>query len=214
MSAPCEGVQCASFAAVSNFRSKGPESPAGRVVNDYDFAHFLELLSSPSGGDAGLCYRRLYNRLDGFFSMKGVRDPMGAADATIDVAVRRIAEGAPVPDAEKYCMGIARNIAKERLRKERRELNAFLGFMEELGNGSGEQVERIEQILKPCFELLPADNRELLVAYCRILRGRARAEHRRELAASMSMTVPGLRMQVTRLRRELTDCARKRSNEG
>ncbi len=183
-------------------------------MNSEDFKRFLKLLSSSNGGeDAGLCYIRLYRRLEGFFNMRGVSDAAGATDATIDVAVRKIAEGAPVPDAEKYCMGIARNIAKEWLRRERREPDAFLGYMAELENGAGEQVERIERVLKPCFELLAAEDRELLVAYCRILRGRARAEHRRELAATMNTTVQGLRMQVTRLRRELSDCARKRSRD-
>lgn len=183
-------------------------------MNSDDFKHFLDLLSSSHGGeDAGLCYIRLYRKLEGFFNMRGIRDAAGATDATIDVAVRRIAGGAAVPDVEKYCKGIARNIAKEWLRRERRELDAFLEYMAELENGSGEQVERIERVLKPCFELLDDDDRELLVAYCRVLRGRARAEHRRELAASMDTTVQGLRMQVTRLRRGLTDCVRKRSDD-
>lgn len=184
-------------------------------MKDEDFTHFLELLSSSHGGeDAGLCYIRLYRRLEGLFNMWGISDTAGAADATIDTAVRRIAEGAPVPDAEKYCKGIARNIAKEWLRRERRELNAFLQYMEGLENGSSEQVERIERVLRPCFDLLTAEERELLVAYCRVLRGRARAEHRRELAADMNTTVQGLRMRVTRLRKELTDCAGKRSHDG
>jgi hypothetical protein len=183
-------------------------------MKDADFRLFLKLLPPAGGGeDEGLRYRRLYRKLEGFFTMKGVSEPTGAADATIDVAVRKIAEGVPVPDAEKYCMGIARNIAKEMLRRERRELKAFHEFTADLENGPGEQVARIEQILKPCFELLAAEDQELLMAYCRVLRGRARAEHRRELAASMNTTVPGLRMQVTRLRRELLDCVRKRSKD-
>jgi hypothetical protein len=183
-------------------------------MNSDDFTSFLELLSSTDGGDGALCYIRLYRRLEGFFNMRGICDPGGAADETIDVAVRRIAEGAPVPNAERYCMGIARNIVSERLRRERRELKAFLGFVADLDNNSGEQIARIEEILKPCLELLAAEDKELLVAYCRVLRGRARAEHRRELAASMNTTVPGLRMQVTRLRKELMDCAKKRSKDG
>ncbi|HEV7893860.1 MAG TPA: hypothetical protein VGP08_24800 [Pyrinomonadaceae bacterium] len=184
---------------------------ASRRMNNDDFTSFLELLSSAGGGDGALCYIRLYKRLEGFFNMRGICDPVGAADETIDVAVRRIAEGAPVPNAERYCMGIARNIASERLRRERRELKAFLGFIADLDNNTGEQVARVEQVLKPCFEQLAAKDRELLVAYCHVLRGRARAEYRRELAARMDTTVQGLRMRVTRLRRELTDCAGKRS---
>jgi DNA-directed RNA polymerase specialized sigma24 family protein len=184
---------------------------ASRRMNNDDFTSFLDLLSSTGGGDGALCYVRLYRRLEGFFTMRGVRDPAGAADETIDVAVRRIAEGTPVPDAGKYCMGIARNIANDRLRRERRELKAFLGFIADLDNNSGEQAARIEQVLKPCFEQLAGEDRELLVAYCYVMRGRARGEHRRELALKMNTSVQGLRMRVTRLRKELTDCAGKRS---
>ncbi|MFL6228278.1 MAG: hypothetical protein ACJ741_05830 [Pyrinomonadaceae bacterium] len=184
-------------------------------MNSDDLTRFLELLSSTCGGEGGdSCYLRLLRKLEGFFTMKGVSDPAGAAAETIDRAVRKIAGGAPVPDAEKYCMGIARNVTKERLRAERRESKAFRRFIEDLDNGSGEQVAHIEQVLKPCFELLAAEDRELLADYCRVLRGQVRAEHRRELAVRMNTTVQGLRMQVTRLRKVLTDCAKKRSNDG
>jgi DNA-directed RNA polymerase specialized sigma24 family protein len=185
-----------------------------RLMNSEDFTRFLELLSSTSGGeDGGKYYCRLHGKLEGFFAMKGLHDPADAADATISIAVRRIAEGVPVPDAGKYCMGIARNIVKERLRGEHRESKAFLKFIEDLDNDSGEEVTRIAQVLKPCFELLPAGDKELLVAYCQVLRGRARAEHRRELAAKMKTTVQSLRMRVKRLRETLTECVEKRSND-
>lgn len=184
-------------------------------MNSDDFTRFLELLSSTSGGeDGGKCYCRLHGKLEGFFAMKGICDPADAADATIIIAVRKIGEGTSVPDAGKYCMGIARNIVKERLRSERRESRAFLKFIEDLDKDSGEEVARIDQVLKPCFELLPADDKALLSAYCRVLHGRARAEHRRELAASMKTTVEALRMRVRRLRKDLAECVEKSSNEG
>src|ERR1051325_10264420 len=107
-------------------------------MNDKEFAQFLALLSSTGGGDGALRYIRLYRRLEGFFAMKGVRDSVGATDAVIAVAYRRSAEGAVVPDVEKYSMGVARNIALERLRAERREINAFLGFIADLNNETGE----------------------------------------------------------------------------
>lgn len=183
-------------------------------MNSDDFTRFLELLSSGGGGEDGAeCYCRLHRKLEGIFAMRGIRDPADAADETIVIAVRRVAEGVPVPNAEKYCMGIARNIVKDRLRKERRESRAFLAFIEDLDNGSGEEVVRIDQILKPCFELLPAEDKTLLVAYCRVLHGRARAEHRRQLAAEMKTTVTALRMRVNRLRETLAECVEKRSND-
>jgi hypothetical protein len=183
-------------------------------MNSHEFTSFLELLSSTSGGEDGAAYYcRLHGKLEGFFTMKGICDPAGAADETVNTAVRRIGEGVPVPDVGRYCMGIARNIARERQRRERREANAFVRFLEDLDNGSGEQVERVEQVLRPCFELLTAEDRELLVAYCQVLHGRARAEHRRELALRMNTTVQALRMHVMRLRRDLADCVGKHSDD-
>jgi hypothetical protein len=182
-------------------------------MNSEEFKHFLELLSSTSGEDGVELYCQLYRKLEGIFTMKGVRDIVGAANETIERAYKRISEGASVPDVEKYCKGIARFVAKERLRRERRESTAFLEFINDLNDNSDAEVSRIDQVLKPCFELLDAEDRKLLADYCRVLRGRARAEHRRELAAEMKTTVPSLRMQVTRLRRDLAECAEERSKD-
>ncbi|HJQ68559.1 MAG TPA: hypothetical protein VKA70_06290 [Blastocatellia bacterium] len=172
---------------------------------------FLRVLS-PDPEEAGRRYTNLQRRLIGFFTLKGLSDPVNAADETIDRAAVKIYAGAVVPDVEKYCLGIARNIAKERSRLIVRETRAFHKFVEDLGNSSAEQVERIYNILKPCFEQLAADERQLLLAYCHEIRGRARAEHRRKLAEAMKMTLLALRVRVTRLRNSLTDCVRKRSN--
>ncbi|HEV2765032.1 MAG TPA: hypothetical protein VGV38_18765 [Pyrinomonadaceae bacterium] len=169
---------------------------------------------SPDPAEAGRRYTRLHKRLAGFFRMKGVSDPERAADDTIDRAARKISEGTPVPDADKYCLGVARNVAKEEWRREQRESSVFAIFLQNLSNNSDEEVERIQLVLKPCFEELSTDERELLVAYCGVLHGRARAEHRRRLAELRKTTVLALRMRVTRLRNALTLCAERRLAEG
>jgi hypothetical protein len=179
-------------------------------VNPEAFKKFLELLS-PDTEEAGRRYTDLHRKLTGFFSLKGISDPVSATDETIDRAVVKIDAGVIVPDVQKYCLGIARNIAKERSRLRQRETSAFHTFIEDLSNSSAEQVERIYRVLKPCFEQLAADERQLLLAYCHEVQGRARAEHRRQLAEKMKMTVLALRVRVTRLRKSLTDCVQKRS---
>ena len=178
-----------------------------------DFARILALLS-PDPEEAGRRYASLHKKLTGFFCMKGVSDPLTAADETFDRAVSKIGVGTIVPDVDKYCFGIARNVFKERLRVMRREYSAFQNFVEDLTSSSAEQVERIYSILKPCFELLAAEEQQLLMAYCHEIQGRARAEYRRQLAKTKKMTVLALRVRVTRLRNVLTDCVQKRSNEG
>jgi DNA-directed RNA polymerase specialized sigma24 family protein len=173
-----------------------------------NFARFLAGLS-PDVEEAGRLYTRLHQRLVGFFNLKGVAEPLSAADETLDRAAVKIGAGAPVPDVPKYCLGIARNVARERWRSERRESSGFLLFVKNLADNSDAEVERIERVLKTCFEQLPADDRELLVAYCRLIRGRARAEHRRRLAETMKTTVLALRMRVARLRAGLAACVER-----
>jgi DNA-directed RNA polymerase specialized sigma24 family protein len=171
-----------------------------------DFNRFLERLS-PDAEEAGRRYLHLLNkRLVGFFNLKGICDPAAAAEETIDRAAVRIAGGAEVPDVERYCLGIARNVVKERWRLERREGSAFRRFFDALADDSTVEVERIERILKPCFEGLEEDDRELLVAYCGAVEGLSRAEHRRRLAEKKKTTVLALRIRVSRLRGRLSDC--------
>jgi hypothetical protein len=179
-------------------------------VNSEDFARFLQLLS-PDGEEAGRLYRDLQSKLIGFFSMKGASDPGNAADETIDRAVAKIVAGAVVPDVGKYCLGIARNLIKERLRFRRREDSAFHTFIEDLSHSSAEQVERIYNLLKPCFEKLATEEQQLLQAYCYDLEGRARAKHRNELAETLKISMLALRVRVARLRNSLTDCVQKRA---
>jgi hypothetical protein len=177
------------------------------------FARFWTFLSADAE-EAGRHYIRLHKKLVGFFTLKGIADPAQAADETIDRAARKIIAGTPVPDVDKYCLGIARHIYQERLRREKRDLAAFRKFIADLDDGKAEQIERIYRVLKPCYEELTDEERELLAAYCEVLRGRARAEHRQQLAEKMQTTVLALRMRVTRLRRNLADCVKKRSQDG
>lgn len=170
-----------------------------------DFARFLQSLSSDTE-EAGRLYTRLHKKLIGFFAFKGVSDPMTAADEAIDRAAVKIVAGTTVPDVNKYCLGFARNIAMERWRHEQREVTVFQRFVESLGDGSDEEVRRIQGVLKVCFGKLSAEEQQLLLDYCRLIPGRARAEHRRRLAEGMKTSVQALRMHVTRLRGVLARC--------
>src|ERR1043165_6204894 len=183
-----------------------------RTLSREALTRFVEHLS-PDTEEGGRLYIRLHNKLVGFFSMKGMSDSVSAADETIDRAALKIMAGTPVPDVGKYCLGIARNIIKERLRRTQRENLVFLKFIEDLNNSSAEEVERINQLLKPCFEQLTAEEQRLLMAYCQVIQGQARAEHRRQLAEAMMTTVLALRTRVTRLRNSLADCVKKRSKD-
>jgi DNA-directed RNA polymerase specialized sigma24 family protein len=174
-----------------------------------DFAMFLGRFS-PDRDTAGRHYIRLHHKLVCFFSMKGISDSTGAADETLRRAAERVCGGANVPDVEHYCLGIARNVAKEYWRRERREEVVFRGFIEGLANGSAEEVDRIEQVLKPCFERLKSKEQSLLVDYCSVPEGLSSAEHRRRLADEFRMTMRALRIRVSRLRDRLEECVKER----
>lgn len=176
---------------------------------------FTRLLStlSPDDEEAGRRYNSLHAKLVGFFKMKSVPDPKSAADEVLDRAGRRISEGALVTDVTGYCVGIARNVAKELLRKARRESSALLKFTGDVNECFAEEVERINRLLKPCFEQMTTAEQQLLRAYCYISRGRARAEHRRRLADEMKTTQKALRIRITRLRHKLWECVRNRSKD-
>jgi hypothetical protein len=188
-----------------------PDAPRGqRGMSPEVFARFLQALA-PDEAEAGRRYTRLHRKLAGFFQLRGVSDPGDAADDTIDRAALRIHAGAPVPDVTKYCLGIARNVALERWRREQKEELVSEDYVAALARHDDGEIERIRLVLKPCLEQLADAERELLMAYCHVARGRARAEYRRRLAESRQTTVLALRMRVTRLRSILTDCVQKRS---
>ena len=175
-----------------------------------DFARILALLS-PDNEEASRRYGRLHKRLAGFFSLKGISDPLTAADETIDRGASKIAAGAVVPDLDKYCLGIAKNIARERRRFMQRENIAFQNFIEYVDDFPVKQLQRIYGILKPCFEQLAIEEQQLLAAYCHKIEGHANAEVRRQLSETMNVTMLALRVRVNRLRKKLGDCVQKRS---
>lgn len=177
------------------------------------FESFLRALS-PDPEEGGRLYTRLQKKLAGFLSLRGVSDPSEAAAETLDRVAYKIYEGAHIPDVDRFCLGVARNVAWEKLREERREQSAFTSFLESLPDPSDEEVERIQRLLKPCFEQLGDKEQRMLLAYCKVARGRARAEHRRQIASEMDMTMLALRMRVTRLRSTLDDCVRLRAASG
>lgn len=178
----------------------------GQEVNAEPFTALLAFLSEDPNA-ASDHYLRLHNKLAGYFRLKGMSDPIRDADDTLDRAGKKILEGVPVPDIDRFCIGIARNVALERSRKQRREESVFHHFFDHSQNDNT-LIDRIANLMKPCFEKLDSEDRDLLNSYCAIPPGKSRAEHRRNLAERLKSTIAALRIRVTRLRRELEDCVK------
>lgn len=177
---------------------------------DQHFTILLKFLGPDDPDDGGRRYLLLHQKLEGYFRLRGVADPVQCADEVLDRAGRRIAEGAEVPDIDKFCLGIARFIIKEQWRIDTRESQAFLQFLKQNESVSEADLNRFS-LMRSCFDQLPVNDRELLNSYCATARGRARAEHRRKLAEGRQLSVSALRIRVTRLRRGLDDCVREMS---
>ena len=178
------------------------------------FASLLIFLCKDDPDEASRRYLRLHQKLEGYFRLKGMYDPVNDADDALDRAAEKIVKGQQIPDIDKFCMGIARNIVHERLRHKKREESAFLKFLDHTQDNSTEAlVDRITKLMKPCFDQLPQDDRDLLTSYCKVPPGIERAEHRRQLAAILNSTISALRIRVTRLRRGLENCVKALSKK-
>ena len=178
------------------------------------FASLLTFLCPDDPDEASRRYLRLHQKLAGYFRLKGMYDPVNDADDALDRAGEKITKGQEIPDIDRFCIGIARNIVHERMRYRKREESAFLKFLDHSQDNSTEAlVDRITNLMKPCFEQLPQDDRDLLTSYCKVPAGIDRAEHRRKLAESLKSTIAALRIRVTRLRRGLENCVKALSRK-
>jgi DNA-directed RNA polymerase specialized sigma24 family protein len=185
----------------------------GTHVND-PFTALLVFLCPDDPDEANRRYLRLHLKLEGYFRLRGMSDPVNDADETFERASKKIVAGVGIPDIDKFCMGIARNIVLERIRERKREESAFVRFLENSHDNSTEiLVDRIMNLMKPCFERLPPEDQDLLHSYCKVPAGHSQAEHRRKLAESLRSTIAALRIKVTRLRRSLEECVKALSKK-
>jgi len=176
-------------------------------VNTSPFTALLNFLCPDDPDEANRMYLRLQQKLADYFRFKGMSDPENDAEDALERAGKKILEGVPIPDIDRFCTGIARNIVLERLRNQRREESAFRQFLEN-SQDDNSVVDKIVNLMKPCFEKLPEEDRDLLHSYCKVPPGAPRAEHRLQLAEKLKLSISALRIRVTRLRRALERCVK------
>src|ERR1051326_334708 len=97
------------------------EMKLGKELTQEKFVGFLEWLS-PGGEGAGEEYERLRFRLCTFFSQRRCRFPDELADETINRVMLKAAEE-NIEHRLAYCYGVAKNVYRESLRKERHHLS-------------------------------------------------------------------------------------------
>ena len=167
------------------------------------FASFLAWLG-PGDGDAGEEYERLRFRLVTFFSQRRCRFPEELADETINRVIIRIGEE-KIENKLAYCYGVARNVYRESLRKERDHLNVdevqIAARAPEEPGLSGECLDR-------CLAELPPESRNLILDYFSEAK-LAKIELHRRISESFQVTQTALRMRVMRIKQRLTVCVRE-----
>ena len=170
------------------------------------FGRLLALLA-PDLETAAARYEQLRTRLVRLFEWRGFRHGDDLADQTIDRVVRKVQEGLDLEGSElmRYAGGVARHIAQETWRRERRE---------RVGSADAERPPfvpgkhtttdlRLSQ-LERCLAEMDGADREVLLRYYSSHRA-DRIRQRRELAEELGVRSNTLRIRAFRLRKKLLD---------
>jgi DNA-directed RNA polymerase specialized sigma24 family protein len=171
-----------------------------REVTQEKFAGFLAWLA-PEVEGAGEEYERLRFRLCTFFSQRRCRFPEELTDETINRVIAKVGEER-IENKLAYCYGVARNVYRESLRKERDHLN-----VDELSIAAQvpEEPDLSAECLDRCLANLPDENRDLIIKYFSEVK-LAKIELHRCISESFKVTQTALRMRVMRIKQKLKGC--------
>jgi len=180
-----------------------PDLKTKKEVTPEKFARFLKWLS-PDFESAGEEYERLRFRLCTFFSQRQCRFADELADETINRVILKSSEE-QIENKIAYCYGVARNVYRESLRKERSHVD-----IDEvtIAAKAPEEQSFSSECLDECLEKLPLDSRTLLIEYFSEAK-LAKIELHRRISESLEMTQTALRMRVMRTKQKLKICVQE-----
>jgi DNA-directed RNA polymerase specialized sigma24 family protein len=177
-----------------------PDARTKKELTREKFAGFLEWLN-PDRDRAGEEYERLRFRLGTFFAQRqcGFADEL--ADETINRVILKSSEER-IENKIAYCYGVARNVYRESLRKERPHLD-----IDEVtvAAKAPEEPSFSRECLDTCLEKLSPDSRNLLLDYFSEAK-MAKIELHRRISESLRLTQTALRMKVMRAKLKLKIC--------
>jgi DNA-directed RNA polymerase specialized sigma24 family protein len=164
-------------------------------------------------------YEEIRKKLILLFRYRGCHVPEELADETIDRTARAVQK----PDFQyrgepaAYLRGVARNVYREWLRKERRlrtepipEGNLEPAAPANFGNGKD---ELLQSCLERCLTTLPSTKKTLLLRYYQSDK-REKIDGRGLIAKELGIGLSALRLQVFRLRNALRQCVEKCRTKG
>ncbi|MCU1267744.1 MAG: hypothetical protein JWM21_4062 [Acidobacteria bacterium] len=179
------------------------DSKGKKEITRERFAGFLEWLS-PDSNTAGEEYERLRFRLCTFFAQRQCGFPDELADETINrVILKSSAE--TIENKVAYFYGVAKNVYRESLRKERTHLDID---EIDIAAKTPEEPSFSRECLDKCLEQLSPETRSLLLDYFSEAK-LAKIELHRRLSESLDMTQTALRMRIMRSKQKLKICVQE-----
>jgi DNA-directed RNA polymerase specialized sigma24 family protein len=178
------------------------------VLTEKAFDRFL-LCLDPEAERAARIYEAIHQKLVKIFDWRGARFPEECADETINRVARKLESGQEIRDVRTYCLGVARLVFLEELKKaENREIS-----LDELQSVPvAPSLPEDDSIQKSCFAHclgeLPLESRQLILQYYQDER-RVKINNRQIMADSLKIPVNALRSRVQRIRDKLEHCTTK-----
>ena len=126
------------------------------------------------------------------------------ADETINRVILKIS-AEKIENKIAYCYGVAKNVYRESLRKERIHLDID---EVQIAAKAPEQPSFSSECLDKCLEKLSPDSRNLLLDYFSEAKHKKIELHQR-IAESLRMTQTALRMRVMRSKQKLKICVQE-----
>ncbi|HEX7335496.1 MAG TPA: hypothetical protein VF290_28640 [Pyrinomonadaceae bacterium] len=177
-----------------------PDAKAKEEITREQFFTFLEWLN-PDHERAAEEYERLRSLLCHFFSLRGCNFADELADETINRVILKSCE-TEIDNVSAYCYGVARNVYRESLRKQRVHVD-----IEDVTIAAKppEAPSFSSECLDKCLEKLSPEHRDLVLDYFSREK-MAKINLRARLSASLKKTQTAVRMQVVRTKRKLKIC--------
>jgi DNA-directed RNA polymerase specialized sigma24 family protein len=175
-----------------------------KEITQERFASFLTWLS-PDSDHAGEEYERLRFRLCTFFSQRHCRFSEELADETITRVILKISEE-QIENKLAYCYGVAKNVYRESLRKERNHLDIDEVTIAAKDAPAEQNFSR--ECLDKCLGELSPESRNLILDYFSEVK-LAKIELHQRLSKSLEMTQTALRMRVMRIKQKLKICVQE-----
>lgn len=175
------------------------------VLTSEALAKFLACLDADAER-AGHKYELIRLALVKFFDWRRAHAPEELADEALNRAIRHVAAGEIPQELPTYCLGIARFVLRESLRRPEQRGVELEAAGPLLAPAAQEATEDDRQdCFEHCLRELPSENRQLIMQYYQDER-RQKINNRLALAEHLGIPLNALRSRAQRIRDRLEQC--------